>query len=42
MDKGISHHHIVQFLYSANILVYAYLGAYPVDDLVDPEPEPID
>jgi hypothetical protein len=38
----MSHHHIVQFLSSASIPVYAYLGAVPVDDLVDPGPEPVD
>jgi hypothetical protein len=42
VDRGMSHHHIVQLLSSASIPVYAYLGAVPVDDLVDPGPEPVD
>lgn len=38
---SLPHHHIVQFLSSASIPV-PYLGAVPVDDLVDPGPEPVD
>lgn len=42
IGESLSHHHIVQFLSSASIPLYAYLGAVPVDDLVDPGPEPVD
>lgn len=39
---SLSHHHKVQFLSSASIPLYAYLGAVQVDDFVDPGPEPVD
>lgn len=39
---SLSHHHLVQFLSSTSIPLYAYLGAVPVDDLVDPGLKPVD